>query len=79
MPQRDHYEVLGVRQDSSPEEIKSAFKKLAAQFHPDRNQDDLVAPGREAGTDQGKRPGLVEIAQSDQSRRRERLVQINPR
>jgi molecular chaperone DnaJ len=46
MPQRDHYDVLGVRRDSSPEEIKSAFKKLAAQWHPDRNQDDPGANER---------------------------------
>jgi molecular chaperone DnaJ len=46
MPSRDHYEVLGVRKDSTPEEIKSAFKKLAAQWHPDRNQDDPGAHER---------------------------------
>jgi molecular chaperone DnaJ len=44
--QRDHYEVLGVRRDASPEEIKSAFKKLAAQWHPDRNQGDPSAHDR---------------------------------
>jgi molecular chaperone DnaJ len=46
MSQRDHYDVLGVRRDASPEEIKSAFKRLAAQSHPDRNQDDPSAHDR---------------------------------
>jgi molecular chaperone DnaJ len=46
MPQRDHYEVLGVRRDATSEEVKSAFKKLAAQCHPDRNQDDPTAHER---------------------------------
>jgi molecular chaperone DnaJ len=44
--QRDHYEVLGVQRDATPEEIKSAFKKLAAQCHPDRNQGDPTAHDR---------------------------------
>jgi molecular chaperone DnaJ len=46
MPQRDHYEVLGVHRDAAPEEIKSAFKRLASQYHPDRNQSDPTAHER---------------------------------
>lgn len=34
------YDILGVNADASPQEIKSAYRKLAMQYHPDRNQDE---------------------------------------
>lgn len=40
---RDYYEILGVQKGSSQDEIKKAYRKVAMQFHPDRNPGDKSA------------------------------------
>lgn len=40
MSDKNYYDILGVGKDASPEEIKSAYRKLAKQYHPDINKEE---------------------------------------
>ncbi len=64
MNKRDYYEVLGVDKSASDAEIKSAFRKLAKQYHPDVNK----APDAEAKFKEIQEAYAV---LSDESRRRQ--------
>ena len=43
MEDRNYYEILGVEQDASQDEIKQAYREMAKQYHPDRDPDDPEA------------------------------------
>lgn len=63
MTKRDYYEVLGVTKSSSADEIKKAYRKVAMQFHPDRN------PGDKSAEDKFKEAAEAYEVLSDQDKR----------
>src|SRR2546423_15245915 len=46
MAKEDFYQILGVKRDAKPEEIKKAYRRLARKYHPDVNPGDKSAEER---------------------------------
>src|SRR6185437_6349136 len=60
---RDYYEVLGVSRSCTEQELKSAYRKLAMQYHPDRN------PGDQAAEEKFKEASEAYSVLSDENKR----------
>ncbi len=70
---KDYYRVLGVKEDAGKAEIKKVFRKLAREFHPDRNQD---KPGAEERFKEVQE--AYEVLSNDANRRKYDRVRKNP-
>ena len=60
---RDFYEVIGVQKNASAEDIKKAYRKMALQYHPDRN------PGNKEAEEKFKELGEAYAVISDEQKR----------
>ena len=60
---RDYYEVLGVSKSATQEELKKSYRKLAVQFHPDKN------PGDHSAEEKFKELGEAYDVLSDEQKR----------
>ena len=63
MAMKDYYEVLGLGRDAGEGDIKSAYRKLALKYHPDRN------PGNAAAEEQFKEASEAYEVLSDPEKR----------
>jgi molecular chaperone DnaJ len=64
MAKQDYYEVLGIKRDAKPEEIKKAYRRLARKYHPDVN------PGDKASEERFKRTTEAHDVLSDPKKRK---------
>ena len=65
MSQADYYRILGIDKNASPKQIKEAFRKLAFQYHPDRNK------GNPSAVDKMKEINEAYAVLSDPGKRKE--------